>query len=59
MDRLLGQSTALDLILTAKDPKCGQEALERFSEKHASSPTHLTFHQLDVSDSDSIDKFVK
>lgn len=57
--RLLGQSTPLDIIITARNDKRGQEALTSLSKRHPSSSSRLTFHQLDISDSNSIDKFIE
>ena len=57
--RLLGQSTPLDIILTARNSKLGLDAVVSLSKKHSTSPSRMTFHQLDISDSNSIDQFIK
>jgi len=58
IEKLLKQNNPFDIILTARNPKLGQAALEKLLKESKSSSSSLTFHQLDVSDSDSIDKFL-
>ncbi len=58
IDKLLGQNKTFDIILTARNPKFGQAALEKLLKQHKNTSSQLTFHQLDVSDSSSIDNFL-
>ena len=59
IERILQNSTPYDIILTSRDPQRGQEALDQLSKKFSSTDSSLTFCQLDVSDSKSIDNFVE
>jgi carbonyl reductase 1 len=59
VDRLLSQTTAYDIILAARNTKLGEEAHANLSKTHPSSSSKLTFRQLDISDSSSIDNFTQ
>jgi len=50
----LAKSPGLNVILTARDPKLGQEAIDKLK---AEKTTNVTFHQLDITDKSSIDRF--
>lgn len=58
IEKLLEEKTSYDIILTARDSQKGQEALTSLLKKHKSSQSKLTFQELDVCDSKSIDSFV-
>jgi len=58
IERLLSESTPFDIIFTARNDKAGQEAQQHLSSKVKSSSSKLTFHQLDISNSASIDDFI-
>jgi len=57
--RLLGGSTPYDIILTARNIKLGQEASDGLTKKYSSSQSKLTFHQLDLTASTSVEDFIK
>jgi len=48
----LAASPGIDVILTARDPKLGQSALDQL---HAENTKNVSFHQLDITDKASID----
>ena len=58
IEKLLQESNPYDIILTARNPKLGEEAFSELSKKYASSKSKLTFQQLNISDPSSISNFV-
>lgn len=46
------------VILTARNQKRGQSAVEKILVKYPKSEKNLFYHQLDISDRESIEKFV-
>ncbi len=58
IERLLSEKTPFDIIFTARNNKLGQEAHQNLSNKYKASTSKLTFQQLDISNSGSIDEFV-
>jgi len=57
VERLLKESHPYDIICTARNLKLGQEAYDKLSNKYKSTSSQLTFQQLDISSSSSIEKF--
>ena len=58
IERIIEEKTPYDIILTARNTQRGQDALASLLRNHKSSQSKLTFRELDVSDSKSIDNFV-
>ena len=58
VEKLLQESNPYDIILTARNPKLGEEAFGELSKKYASSKSKLTFQQLNISDPDSVTSFI-
>jgi len=58
IERLLSEKTPFDIIFTARNGKLGQEAHQSLSTRYKASSSRLTFQQLDISNSVSIDEFV-
>jgi len=58
IERLLSESTPFDIIFTARNSTAGQEAQQQLSSKVKGSSSKLSFHQLDISNSASIDEFI-
>ena len=58
LEKLLQGQTPYDLILAARNPKLGEEAQAKLSQKYSSSASKVTFRQLDINDSASVDNFV-
>lgn len=58
VEKLLQESNPYDIILTARNPKLGEEAFETLSNKYPSSSSKLTFQQLNLSDPKSIESFI-
>ena len=58
VEKLLQGSNGYDVVLTARNPKLGEEAYTQLSQKYTSSSSKLTFQPLNISDSSSIDTFV-
>ncbi len=58
IERLLGQKTQYEIILTARNRKRGLDALEKLQKDYSASTSELVFQELDVSSSQSIDRFV-
>ena len=58
LEKLLKGQTSYDIILAARNDKLGKEAQSALSQKHSSSPSKVTFRQLDINDTTSVDNFV-
>ncbi len=58
VDRFLSESTPYDIILTSRDVKLGEKAVETLQSKHSKSSSTLTYHQLDVTDDKSVENFI-
>ncbi len=58
VDRFLSESTPYDIILTSRDVKLGEKAVENLQAKHPNSTSTLAYHQLDVNDDKSVGNFV-
>ena len=59
IEKLLQQQTPYDIILAARNEKLGQEAQAALTQKYPSSTSKVTFRQLDINNSASIDEFVE
>ena len=57
VEKLLAGETAYEIISTSRTEKLGHEAVSKLKEKYPSSTSTLIYHQLDVSDSKSVDTF--
>ena len=58
IEKLLQGQTSYDIILAARNEKLGQEAQSALSQKYPSSPSKVTFRQLDINDTTSVENFV-
>ena len=58
VERFLSEPTPFDIILTSRDVKLGEKAIETLQAKYPKSTSILTYHQLDVNDDKSIDALV-
>ncbi len=58
VDTLLSQPTPYNIILTSRDAKLGEKALETLQNKRPESSSALTYHQLDVNDDKSVENLV-
>lgn len=59
VERLLKEPSPFDIIFAVRNLDLGKEAVSKLTQKHTTSASQLTLQQLDVSDSGSIDNFVK
>jgi len=59
IETLLASNIQYELILTARNPSLGEKAAEILRSKYPKSLSRLTYHQLDVSDNDSISSFAE
>ena len=59
IEKLLQEQTPYDIILGARNEKLGQEAQAALTQKYPSATSKVTFRQLDINSSSSIDEFVE
>jgi len=58
VERFLSEPTSYNIILTSRDVKLGEKAVETLQSKHPNSTSTLTYHQLDVNDDKSVENLV-
>ena len=58
VERFLSESTPYDIILTSRDVKLGEKAVENLKNKYPTSTSNLIYHQLDVNDDKSVENLV-
>jgi len=58
IETLLSESTPYTIILTARNPVLGNQAVEDLQAKYKNATSKVIFRQLDVTDDKSVDEFV-
>ncbi len=58
IEKLISEPTPYEIIITSRDEKAGQKAIETLREKHPQSTSSFLYHKLDVNNDESVDKLV-
>ncbi len=59
IEKFFSEPTPYDLILTSRDPKLGQKAIDTLQVKYPKSASTLVYHQLEIDNDKSVDNLVK
>lgn len=59
VDKLFSETTPYDIILTSRDIKLGEAAIEKLKAKHTKSNSTVTYFRLDVNDNQTVENLVK